>query len=188
MLDLRKCFSTKFSFNRYIMLEALRGMVENIALYITTRTTSYYLLVFRTPFYFKSLSTLLLENIPLKDDDILYIHQLPSLSSLNLNNTDICNVGYVSLLDHPRLGVNSFRVFHLVALRRTLATLELGGNPLVTDDSASALLLLSRLRVLGLRGTTVTMTGLRRLVPFSNHLHLDAPTSCEQYLNGTSRP
>ncbi|KAH9953917.1 hypothetical protein BGW80DRAFT_1406307 [Lactifluus volemus] len=147
ILDLRKCFSTKYGFNRYFMVEALR--------------------VFRTPFFFRSLSTLLLENIPLQDDDLLYIQQLPNLSSLNLNNTDICNVG----------------VFHLVALRRTLTTLELGGNPLITDDSVSALLLLSHLRVLGLRGTTVTMTGLRRLVPFSKHLHLDVPISCEQYLS-----
>ncbi|KAH9962559.1 hypothetical protein BGW80DRAFT_864324 [Lactifluus volemus] len=27
------------------------------------------------------------------------------------------------------------------------------------------------------------MTGLRRLVPFSKHLHLDVPISCEQYLS-----
>ncbi|KAI0246286.1 hypothetical protein BJV78DRAFT_1135488, partial [Lactifluus subvellereus] len=121
---------------------------------------------FREPYCFSSLSILLLEGIPLQDDDLLYIHHLPNLSKLNLNSTGICDVG----------------VFHLVALRRTLTTLMLRDNPLITNDAVPALLLLSCLQVLGLRGTAVSMTGLRRLTPFSKHLSLDVPTKCELYL------
>ena len=64
--------------------------------------------------------------------------------------------------------------------------LILRDNPLITNDAVPALLLLSCLQVLGLRGTTVSMTGLRRLTPFSKHLSLDVPTKCEAYLGSPS--
>jgi hypothetical protein len=75
------------------------------------------------------------------------------------------------------------RVFYLVALRHTLTTLKLRGNKSVTDDALPALLLFSRLRMLGLRGTTISMTGLRRLIPFSDRLSLDIPADCEAYID-----
>lgn len=79
------------------------------------------------------------------------------------------------------------RVFYLVALRRTLTTLKLRGNKSVTDNALPALLLLSHLRMLGLRGTTISMTGLRHLIPFSDHLFLDVPADCEAYLDSKSQ-
>jgi hypothetical protein len=142
--------------------------------------------VFRKPYSFSSLSILLLEGIPLQDDDILHIHQLPSLSNLNLSSTGITDVGYVSLLRRAHLAATCSRVFHLVALRRTLITLLLRGNPIITNDSLPALLTLSCLHVLGLRGTAVGMSGLRRLARFSEHLHLDVPANCEVYLGSSS--
>src|SRR6267378_3257552 len=78
------------------------------------------------------------------------------------------------------------RVFYLVALRHTLTTLMLRGNKSVTDNAISALLLLSRLRTLGLRGTSITMAGLHRLMPFSDNLYLHVPAGCEAYLDSES--
>ena len=79
------------------------------------------------------------------------------------------------------------RIFYLVALRHTLTTLMLRGNISVTDNAFPALLLLSRLRMLSLRGTIISMTGLRRLIPFSDYLFLDVPADCEAYLDSKSR-
>ena len=79
------------------------------------------------------------------------------------------------------------RVFYLVALRHTLTTLKLHGNKSVTDDALPALLLLSRLRKLGLRGTTISMTGLRRLITFSDRLSLAVPADCEAYIDSEPR-
>ncbi|KAI0290402.1 hypothetical protein B0F90DRAFT_1786431 [Multifurca ochricompacta] len=107
--------------------------------------------VFRNPDKFRYLSALSLENISLHDDDLLCIHHLPSLSDLNLNCTGIGDVG----------------VFYLVTLRRTLTTLMLRANKLITDGAVPALF----------------MTGLRLLTPFSGHLFLDVPTNCEVYLD-----
>ncbi|KAH9052289.1 hypothetical protein EDB87DRAFT_1692447 [Lactarius vividus] len=123
--------------------------------------------VFRKLHNFRALSILVLEDVPLTDDDLLHIHHLPSLEELNLNCTGICDTG----------------IFYLVALRHTLTTLMLRGNRLVTDNALPALLLLSRLRILGLRDTIISMTGLRRLIPFSDYLFLDVPTDCEAYID-----
>lgn len=98
---------------------------------------------------------------------------------------------------YPTLGIRRFaetlsfiyllsRVFYLVALRHTLTTLKLRGNKSVTDKALPALLLLSHLRVLGLRGTIISMAGLRLLVPFTDHLLLDVPADCEAYLDSES--
>ncbi|KAI9434400.1 hypothetical protein H4582DRAFT_2112595 [Lactarius indigo] len=123
--------------------------------------------VFRKLHTFRSLSILVLEDVPLTDDDLLHIHHLPSLEELNLNCTGVCDIG----------------IFYLVALRRTLTSLTLRGNRSVTDNAFPALLLLSRLRLLGLRGTIISMTGLRRLISFSDYLFLDVPADCEAYID-----
>ena len=78
------------------------------------------------------------------------------------------------------------RIFYLVSLRHTLTTLTLRGNRSVTDNALPAILLLARLRMLGLRGTIISMTGLRRLIPFSEYLFLDVPVDCEAYLDSGS--
>ena len=63
----------------------------------------------------------------------------------------------------------------------------LRGNRSVTDNALPAVLLLARLRMLGLRGTIISMAGLRRLISFSEYLSLDAPADCEAYLDSESR-
>jgi hypothetical protein len=62
----------------------------------------------------------------------------------------------------------------------------LRGNGSVTDNALPAVLLLSRLRMLGLRGTIISMTGLHRLIPFSEFLFLDVPADCEAYIDSES--
>ncbi|KAI9454768.1 hypothetical protein BJY52DRAFT_1100378, partial [Lactarius psammicola] len=104
--------------------------------------------VFRKPHNFHALSILVLENVPLTDDDLLHIHHLPSLEELNLN-------------------LYGRMIFYLVAMRHTLTTLMLRDNRSVTDNALPALF----------------MTGLRRLIPFSDYLVLDVPADCEAYLD-----
>lgn len=89
-------------------------------------------------------------------------------------------------------------MFHLVALRPTLTTLLINGNPGISDDAIPALILMDKLWVLGLEDTSVTMVGLRRLttsvfnrctladkagIDFS----LSVPEGCNAYLDGKSR-
>jgi hypothetical protein len=142
--------------------------------------------VFRKSHNFRALSILVLEYVPLTDDDLLHIHHLPSLEELNLNYTGVCDTGYASLCRALYFLYPPARVFYLVALRHTLTTLKLRGNKSVTDNALPALLLISRLRMLGLRGTTISMTGLRRLIPFSESF-LDVPADCEAYIDSESQ-
>lgn len=79
------------------------------------------------------------------------------------------------------------RIFYLVSLRHTLINLTLRGNRSVTDKALPALLLLAHLRILDLRGTIISMTGLRCLTPFSDNLFLDVPEDCEAYLDSERR-
>ena len=143
--------------------------------------------VFRKSHNFCSLSILVLEYVPLTDDDLLHIHHLPSLEELNLNHTGVGDTGYASLCRSLFFLYHLASVFYLVALRHTLTTLKLRGNESITDNALPALLLLSHLRMLGLRGTIISMTGLRRLIPFSDRLFLDVPADCEAYLDSESR-
>ena len=142
--------------------------------------------MFRKSQHFHALSILVLEYVPLTDDDLLHIHHLQSLEELNLNYTDVCDTGYAPLCRDLNFIYLLARVFYLVALRHTLTTLKLRGNKSVTDKALPALLLLSHLRVLGLRGTIISMAGLRLLVPFSDRLFLDVPADCEAYLDSES--
>jgi hypothetical protein len=128
-----------------------------------------------------------LEYVLLTDDDLLHIHHLPSLEELNLNYTGVCDTGYARSAEPSTSFYPLARVFYLVALRHTLTSLKLRGNKSVTDNALPALLLLSHLRILGLRGTTISMTGLRHLIPFSGHLFLDVPADCEVYLDSESQ-
>lgn len=89
-------------------------------------------------------------------------------------------------------------IFHLVALRQTLTTLVIIGNPKITNDSIPALTLMDKLRVLCLEDTGVTMVGLRRLAAFISDrfdvtsevgidFSLSVPESCRAYLDGKSK-
>lgn len=82
-----------------------------------------------------------------------------------------------------------------MALRQTLTTLVVNGNPKITDDSIPAVTLMDKLRVLCLEDTGVTMVGLRRLAAFISDrfvmtgeveidFSLSVPQSCREYLDG----
>ncbi|KAF9487771.1 hypothetical protein BDN71DRAFT_1404307 [Pleurotus eryngii] len=122
------------------------------------------------PDAFLFLSELSLNGAQLRDIDILNVHHLPRLSSLFLEET----------------GVGNEAIFHLTALKRTLAFLSLSRNPAIDDDSVPALLMLTKLEYLCLVGTGVRMPGLRR---FANAIweddrtiRVDCPTECEKYI------
>ncbi|KAI0050534.1 hypothetical protein FA95DRAFT_606060, partial [Auriscalpium vulgare] len=107
------------------------------------------------------------------NSDLVYIHHLPSLAELNLNNT----------------GIGDEAAFHLVALRESLTMLVLSNNPMITDDAAPALALLNELGLLHLSGTGITMAGLRRLADaFSSsaeagNFQIAIPADCEDYMD-----
>ncbi|KAI0029421.1 hypothetical protein K488DRAFT_8061, partial [Vararia minispora EC-137] len=125
---------------------------------------------FSHPGHFAHLTELVLDGAPLVDRDVLLFHRLPSLSALHLANTAISDES----------------VFHLVALRHTLARLSLRNNTSITDDACPALALLTRLFSLDLAGTAIRMPGLRRLAraeQLVRALALDAPAPCETYLD-----
>ncbi|KAI0064939.1 hypothetical protein BV25DRAFT_210514 [Artomyces pyxidatus] len=125
--------------------------------------------VLGSPGSFRALTFLLLDNVPLENRDILHIHHLPMLAGLNLCNT----------------GIGDEAVFHLVALRPTLTTLLLHDNPAITDDATPALSLLNNLALLYLRGTSITMIGLRRLASSlaDSIFEVDIPVECQYYLD-----
>ncbi|KDQ25414.1 hypothetical protein PLEOSDRAFT_1106343 [Pleurotus ostreatus PC15] len=123
------------------------------------------------PDAFLFLSELSLNGAQLRDIDILNVHHLPRLSSLFLEET----------------GVGNETIFHLTALKRTLAFLSLSRNPAIDDDSVPALLVLTKLEYLCLVGTGVRMPGLRR---FANAIweddrtiRIDCPAECEKYIS-----
>ncbi|EIM91207.1 uncharacterized protein STEHIDRAFT_48393, partial [Stereum hirsutum FP-91666 SS1] len=130
------------------------------------------------PAGFASLHELYLDNAPLDDYDLVCVHSLPALSRLFLSFT----------------GISDEAIFHLVALRQTLTTLVIIGNPKITNDSIPALTLMDKLRVLCLEDTGVTMVGLRRLAAFISDrfdvtsevaidFSLSVPESCRAYLD-----
>ncbi|KAI0926360.1 hypothetical protein AcV5_008846 [Taiwanofungus camphoratus] len=130
--------------------------------------------VFAKPNSFLFLAELSLSGARLRDFDLTHIHHLPRLARLWLSNT----------------GIGNEAVFHLAALRRTLAELDLALNPRVGDDAVPALLALPRLRFLSLFDTGVRMPGLRRLAAGvrgrgaagAGALDVEAPRACEEYV------
>jgi hypothetical protein len=140
--------------------------------------------VLAKPHSFQCLTELDLSDAPLSDYDLTHIHHLPRLSTLLLNATGIGNEACVpppSPFPSSRWSPRS--IFHLLTLRHTLSFLHLDDNPRITDDAASALILLSKLRFLSLIGTGLRMPGLRR---FALHtparVALIIPAACEAYL------
>ncbi|KAI0956427.1 hypothetical protein AcV7_006837 [Taiwanofungus camphoratus] len=130
--------------------------------------------VFAKPNSFLFLAELSLSGARLRDFDLTHIHHLPRLARLWLSNT----------------GIGNEAVFHLAALRRTLAELDLALNSRVGDDAVPALLALPRLRFLSLFDTGVRMPGLRRLAAGvrgrgaagAGALDVEAPRACEEYV------
>ncbi|TGZ80159.1 hypothetical protein EX30DRAFT_341731 [Ascodesmis nigricans] len=97
---------------------------------------------------FTSLTTLSLRNLSLSDDDLAFLRLLPSLTTLDLHNTNI----------------GTHALHHLVCHRYTLTSLNIAMNPRITDDTRIILRALSSLTFLFLRGTSFTLPALRRLV------------------------
>ncbi|KIK68771.1 hypothetical protein GYMLUDRAFT_215616 [Collybiopsis luxurians FD-317 M1] len=119
------------------------------------------------------------------------------LSELSFSNTHVMDMDLVKLVGLPRLavlglvntGIGDEGVFHLTALRLTLTHLHLSHNPRITDDAVPALGLCinSRLRYLGLVGTSVAMPGLRRMAKLIQReqriVDVEIPEECERYID-----
>lgn len=75
---------------------------------------------------------------------------------------------------------------HLIALKQSLGHLELSWNERITDDSIPTLCTLSVLGFLSLKGTSVSMKGLRKLSCAAkskgNRMSVILPSPCEQYM------
>ncbi|KAL4264542.1 hypothetical protein AB1N83_005057 [Pleurotus pulmonarius] len=123
------------------------------------------------PNAFLFLTELSLNGAQLRDIDILHIHHLPRLSSLFIEET----------------GIGNEAVYHLAALKRTLAFLSLSRNPAIDDDAVPALLVLTKLEYLCLVGTGVRMPGLRRFANViwddDRTIRIDCPADCEKYIS-----
>ncbi|KAH8146040.1 uncharacterized protein LAJ45_09962 [Morchella importuna] len=119
---------------------------------------------------FSNLTVISFRNTQLLNDDVASLRLLSHLESLDLTGT----------------GVGTQSLHHLVCHRHTLKRLNLSHNPLIDDDARVALSAFPNLAAIYLRGTSITMPGLRRFVqgvlPLSCRL-LSIPEQCINYLN-----
>ncbi|GBE90107.1 hypothetical protein SCP_1801310 [Sparassis crispa] len=129
--------------------------------------------VLKKPNSFLFVTDINLSDISLHDFDLTHIHHLPRLKRLWLSNT----------------GIGNEAVFHLVALKRTLAELDLALNPHIDDDAIPALFALPKLRFVSLFDTSVRMPGLRRLAAArgGRALDIEVPRACEEYVDNMHR-
>lgn len=118
---------------------------------------------------FSNLTVISFRNTQLSNDDVAFLRILSHLESLDLTGT----------------GVGTQSLHHLVCHRHTLKRLNLSYNPLIDDDARVALSAFPNLAGIYLRGTSITMPGLRRFVqgvlPQSCRL-LSIPEQCINYL------
>lgn len=119
---------------------------------------------------FSSLAVVSFRNTQLINDDVASLRLLPHLENLDLSGT----------------GIGTQSLHHLVCHRHTLKILNISLNPLIDDDARVALSAFSYLSAIYLRGTSITMPGLRRLVqgvlPHTCRL-LSIPEHCINHLN-----
>ncbi|TFK98232.1 hypothetical protein BDV98DRAFT_215537 [Pterulicium gracile] len=112
---------------------------------------------------------------PILAIDLAHLTRLPALSSLHLDDTNIGNEA----------------IFILVALSRTLTSLSIASNPLITDACVPALMTFTRLFYLSLEGTGIRMAGLRMLAKWivdsgeegERGMDIRIPEECEAYLD-----
>ncbi|PWW80649.1 hypothetical protein C7212DRAFT_164599 [Tuber magnatum] len=119
---------------------------------------------------FVALTTLSLRNTQLSNNDLSLLMLLTSLADLDISNTG--------------LGVHSLH--HIVCHHRTLVQLNLSHNQGMDDDCRVPLAALPKLARIYLRGTNISMPGLRRLVTGAlpgNCRLLSLPNHCITYLN-----
>ena len=78
-------------------------------------------------------------------------------------------------------------MFLLVSLKRSLTELDIALNPSIDDDAIPTLIILRKLRFLTILGTSVAMTGIRRLAATfygrKKSVELEIPRECEIYLD-----
>ncbi|KIY45136.1 hypothetical protein FISHEDRAFT_67103 [Fistulina hepatica ATCC 64428] len=127
--------------------------------------------VFGEPNSFSFLRALSFSHASLTDFDLMHIHHLPHLSKLLLDDT----------------GIGNEAVFLLVPLKRSLTELSLASNPEIDDAAVPALLLLSKLAVLSVHGTSVGMCGLGRFAEAilddpTRMIDIKIPRECEQHI------
>ncbi|KAG0132913.1 hypothetical protein HOY82DRAFT_605361 [Tuber indicum] len=119
---------------------------------------------------FSALTTLSLRNTQLSNNDLSLLMLLTSLADLDISNTG--------------LGVHSLH--HIVCHHKTLVQLNLSHNQGMDDDCRVPLAALPKLVRVYLRGTNISMPGLRRLVTGAlpgNCRLLSLPNHCITYLN-----
>ncbi|THH09152.1 hypothetical protein EW145_g2204 [Phellinidium pouzarii] len=125
--------------------------------------------VFRSPDSFQQLRKIVLSDVHLSDNDLTKLSDLPRLETLFLDDTQIGDEA----------------VMHLVALKHTLVHVELSWNKLITDDAIPSLCALSLLTFLSLKGTSITVKGLRKLAGVvkdrGRKISLILPSACEEY-------
>ncbi|KAF6746935.1 hypothetical protein DFP72DRAFT_921612 [Ephemerocybe angulata] len=123
------------------------------------------------PGTFLHLTELLFNGSRIKDFNLVYLHHLPKLSVLNLDNT----------------GIGNEAVYLLVPLKRTLTVLSLAMNPNITSESVPALLLLANLAFLSILGTGVDMDGLRliakTILEEGRNIDIEIPCACKDYMD-----
>ncbi|KAF5342427.1 hypothetical protein D9611_001240 [Ephemerocybe angulata] len=123
------------------------------------------------PGSFLHLTELSFSESCVEDFNLIYLHHLPKLSVLHLNNT----------------GIGNEAVYLLVPLKRTLKRLSLATNPDITSESVPALLLLADLAFLSILDTGVDMDGLRliakTILEEGRNIDIEIPYACENYID-----
>ncbi|KAL5525781.1 hypothetical protein ACEPAG_7118 [Sanghuangporus baumii] len=126
--------------------------------------------VLNDPSGFLFLRSIVLSDVPLCDDDLACLSGLQSLESLFLDDTHIGDIA----------------VMHLISLRRVLSHLELSWNDGITDNAVPTLCQFPSLSFLSLKGTRVTIKGLRKLAYYSKDrdkkFSIIVPSDCEEYM------
>ena len=97
--------------------------------------------------HFSKLSNVCLRGLYLSDDDVALLRVLPHLTILNLSST----------------GISNNALHHLVCHHKSLTGLNISENQQITDDARFTLGALDNLTVIYLRGTNMSMGGLRQL-------------------------
>ncbi|KAL5526565.1 hypothetical protein ACEPAF_8289 [Sanghuangporus sanghuang] len=126
--------------------------------------------VLNDPSGFLFLRSIVLSDVPLCDDDLACLSRLQSLESLFLDDTQIGDVA----------------IMHLIGLRRVLSHLELSWNERITDNAIPTLCRFPSLSFLSLKGTRVTIKGLRKLAYHAEDrdkkISIILPSDCEEYM------
>ncbi|KAG8856037.1 hypothetical protein FRB96_006604 [Tulasnella sp. 330] len=127
---------------------------------------------FTLPYSFIALTNLILSDVPLRNSQIRDVIFLPNLGVLRLDNTSIENPS----------------IFILVAMRSKLYELRIRNNNKISDDCVSAFAHIGRLQSLDIRGTSISIHGLRRLAKdfvdeIGSRLNVDTPDICTEYMN-----